>query len=191
MNQETLNLEDATLEHFSKLKLCDLEAFILARTIETKNKLPKKRNLDEASRGNQNLILKAYELRGVKSELIEEPDSEENEQNSMHHTNIEVLLTNENVKASTILMNQGWRDAITKIFDPKEKLSCLNEISEETKKKADTLAKVLVNRLHSHRNLRIKGKYNHWILEWSQMSLPMIAAYMIFFDHVKQDITVK
>ena len=67
MNQETLNLEDATLQHFSKLKLCYLEAFILVRTIETKNKLPKKGNFgrDYLARTHLYFILmtKSHRLR--------------------------------------------------------------------------------------------------------------------------------
>ena len=99
-----------------KIKGDELEIFILARKEDlTKSNLQKKGKLDDAIKGEKNLISLALEFRKIKctaDEKLREATNEEldNEEDKLIIFSLKMHLerNNEIVKASTLLGNTDW-----------------------------------------------------------------------------------
>lgn len=88
-----------------------------------------------------------------------------------------------------MLNKDHWLQTVKNIFDPQSSI-IYNEVTEETKKKADMLHSILTSRLRYHIRRRIEdaSKQNHWALHWVKENIGQVAAIMVLFDHVKPDL---
>ena len=82
-----------------------------------------------------------------------------------------------------------WVELSKSLFDP---LSLTKQctINDETIKRADSLYKSLSNRLTRHIRRRISDqkKREHWCLQWESKNFAPMAALMILFGHIKEEI---
>ena len=205
-------LASCRIEHFINIKRDDLIVFLMCRdlSITSKSQCPKRGKKQEALDGVKNILytmafdqrtkpivlgdnldeLRARQLNGGGTDSVDDGQSEDVSQ--IEHTTIPVSIVPSFhvMKSSELLSNSNWVDTIKTIFDPKSKLN-LVEPSEEQKKKSDLLLDILKIRFTSHVQERIadRTKWNHWSLQWSVKNLPVVAAYMILFEHEKKDLT--
>jgi hypothetical protein len=63
-------------------------------------------------------------------------------------------------------------------------------VSEELNARADSLQLQLTARLASHVSCRIQdeAKQNHWSLRWAASNFARLAAIMVLFNHVKENL---
>ena len=192
---------EAEHDHFAKLLSNELKTFILARRGDlVVSKLPNKGKIADAIRGDKNLISLAFSCRVVSvildSKLKEAEESEgnigsvtEDERHTFLRHEVIVCIKNISTKASTYIMNEDWISLVRTVFDPTS-TNMINIVSKECCDKADVLQKTLLSRLTNHIRRRItdKKKMEHWSLQWAAKNLSQMAALMVLFKHVKDDI---
>ena len=160
------NVSTATCETLARLTVGDLTSFILSRNLElSKSKLPKKGKVEEAIRGESNLISLAFSLR-----------SKEN-------------LLQKKVNASELLGNDAWVDCVWNCFHTSSALHHFPTVTDEIKSKADDLQTKLHHRLSKHLVSRINDpkKQESWCWRWCHRNFGCIAAIMMILGHVKED----
>jgi len=208
------NLKHCTLSMFAEPCADALRDFISGRhvTITTKTatkhlKKPrgKKFALQEAKAGVENLISVAYDVRTNKSRWLNEPvaiASTEVAAAPMYisPTITPVVLnpTKQDIKPSSILGDLFKLEALRKMMDSKDVMKKndafhqAHPIPLSTHKlmaKADLLSIMLQLRLRSHISVRVMtNQQEHWCLEWARKNLSVVAAYMVYFNHIVMDI---
>jgi hypothetical protein len=210
-------LQDCSIDHFKKLKADDLVDFIVAHdpNYSTKAQASKLKKGDktvdwqatmEALENNtpadafNTKILAAYRCRGLpcKFELsIATPAATERPNVvSPSPSVVEMNLRidgDDYVKPSALLSNQRWIDLIFELFNVRRTVQnpFANICGEETKSKADLLVKILRGRLQKlmdKRNVH-PDRRGHWAIKLANKNLSLVAAYMVFLDHVKEDLS--
>lgn len=93
------------------------------------------------------------------------------------------------IKPSFLLARPEWVASIFDCFDPDQKRVRI-EIGETASLRADLLHKILLNRLARHINSRVREqeKRSHWCLKWAAENMAQMAAIMVVFDCVKDDL---
>jgi hypothetical protein len=201
--QEKLgNFGEATFEDFAKCRGDELTSFLFVRdpTISV-SKLPKKGKVADAEAGVDVLILRAFGAR-TKPIRLKDP-SEVTEQDATSeplpaHRAAEVIEVRTDSarwtcseQASAFFENKDWMSAVKLCFDPQGKLMQEEStVSDEMKSRANSLQVQLTARLASHVSRRIndEAKHNHWSLRWAAANFARLAAIMILFSHVKEDL---
>jgi hypothetical protein len=206
--QEKLrNFGEATFEDFAKCRGDELTSFLFVRdpTISV-SKLPKKGKVADAEAGVDCLILRAFGARAKPIQLRDPTDaSEDTEQDAASseplpaHRAIEIIEVRTDSarwtcdeQASAFLENKDWISAVKFCFDPQGKSIQTDStaVSDEMKARADSLQVQLTARLASHVSCRVndEAKHNHWSLRWAASNFARLAAVMILFSHVKEDL---
>jgi hypothetical protein len=96
-----------------------------------------------------------------------------------------------NKQASALLNNKDWISAIKFCFVPQGKLmQAESAVTEELNARADSLQVQLTARLASHVSCQIndEAKHNHWSLRWAASNFACLAAIVVPFNHVKEDL---
>ena len=203
------NVEYCTLDHFSKLNQKELLPFIFARHPDytSPSKLPDKSKgtLDEATAGVEKTILVAYNARFLRSKLQGVPDvvvvTPQGGDDTNAATNaaanagiLQVVVSPRSevcdaILPSAILANQQKIDCLFFLFDHRSNMLPL-EVTDVLKAKADRLFSALRGRLRTRIQLRgmVESKREYWCLVWAEKNLSVVAAYMVLFGHVKEDI---
>ena len=196
-------LSELTMDHFDQCLKDELIAFILVRVLDVpKSKLPKKGKLDEAKNGENNLIAMAFDCRtkenimhqqlDAHNKTIEHREVRESQDETPLPFSLPVPLTQSNhysIKPATLLVRPEWVASVFSCFDPDQK-RIRREIREAVLVKADLLHRILLTRLARHINDRVQAqeKRNHWCLKWAAENMAQMAAIMVLFDCVKDDL---
>lgn len=205
------NLQHCQLQHFAKLKAPKLRAFIAARHLQhrtpTSVKHLKKPHtaLADALEGRENAVSVAFDIRTNKSRLLAAAAAAEVSNNSAANVAPPMPLVScvllypmdGGMKPSDILSDNSKIDAICSIFDPQDHLKKVDfKIRPLTSDvsllvaKADVLFDHLQTRLLTHVKLRVKpSQRSHWCLQWARKNLAVVAAYMVWANHLKKDIS--
>jgi len=206
------NLEHCTMEHFALCNADVLRHFIAARhptmTNPTSTKHLKKprgkAGLEEALAGTENLISVAYSVRMEKSRASEVELVSENQVAELTPTympppidRISIGPPMQDISPSLILNNPSTLDVLLRMMDsrdilPKTTAFHARPVTPSTAKlmdKADLLFMLLKVRLTSHIQKRVKVELRtHWSLELARRNLAVVAAYMVYVDHLLRDI---
>ena len=206
VNTDVKHLMNVTMANLMSCSGDLLKAFIIVRKDNLLiSRLPKNGLLNDALKGEKNLISLAFECRGMENKVLKQLQEEHSTLSASDDVSdetdeiiidneyrVDVSLSkncNEYISASSLLENNDWLSNVQKCLDPLEKLS-RREINNECKRQADILKKVLIQRLDSHISSRIidKSKHSHWCLEWARKNIPQMSAIMTLFNHTKKDI---
>ena len=208
-NCNEIKMSNATLEHFSNCSNPMLEAFVLARTEDLiKSRLPKKGKLIDAQNGERNMILLAFECKEKENMILKKhedlcdntssPNDASATDVTMPFTEIDVeqriSYISDNFLPSSLFNVEDWIRNVVICFDPKEKIvndsALVNK--DEIVKQSQLLLNLLQNRLTNHLNRRLHdspSKKNHWIIPWIRKNLSPCASLLVFFKHVKKDLS--
>jgi len=176
-----------------------------AATKHLKKPRGKNKALQEAEAGVQNLVSVAYEVRTNESRWLGQPVAIASTEvvaspRYISPTITPVLLNpiKQDIKPSSILGDLSKLEALRKIMDSKDfmkKNDAFHQVrpiplsTHKLMVKADLLSCMLQLRLRSHIEGRVLGNQReHWCLEWAQKNLSVVAAYMVYFNHVMMDI---
>ena len=171
---------DVSHEVLAKVKGDELKIFILARKQDVpKSKLPKKGKLDDAIKGEKNLISLALEFRKIKctaDEKLREATNEEldNEEDKLIIFSLKINLegNNETVKASTLLVNIYWIKKVWQVFGLFLQLHEMQEINDDMKRKSYYLQRFILSCIarNIRRTIYGKQKRGHWCVACSRQS---------------------
>ena len=91
--------------------------------------------------------------------------------------------------ASEIMENDTWINDVWKCFHTSSTLHHFPPVTDDMKRKANSLQAKLVHRLYHHLPVRLKDetKHNSWCWKWSERNFGFVAAIMIMLGHIKDD----
>ena len=194
---------ELTIDQFDQCLKDELVAFIMVHVKDVqKSKLPKKGKVEDAKNGEKNLIAMAFDCRtkenimhqqlDAHNKTIEQREVQQSQDETPLPFSLPVPLAQSNhysIKPSLLLMRPEWVASIFDCFDPDQKRICI-EIGETVSLRADLLHKILLNRLARHINSRVREqeKRSHWCLKWAAENMAQMAAIMVVFDCVKDDL---
>jgi hypothetical protein len=196
---ESTEISQATLEHFSKCKRDQLKAFVTVRKIDVPASLNKGK-LEEANNGVDCLILRAFECRSLPPIVMtqEPPSSDENADDEIElvqatdPTIIRMRLAASTFESrdqpSSLLADTDFIESAKKCFDASDHMK--DTLGERELQSSDVLTRLLCSRLWEHVKKKIKDpkKHSHWCLKWAASNLGRVAAIMKLNGHIKCDL---
>ena len=207
------NVAKCELGHFGGFKAGDLRNFILARSAMTATQISKlkrpagRKALEEAKAGVKNCVWHAFNVRGEKSKFLavvgtgDEAATEVNAPPpaiSPYIIDVPLYRDESWIKPSAILDDTSKIELLASAFDPQGKLNKVDDLkvrpwSPSTAKlaqKADLLFAMLQMRCRSHIKRKVMpAQRSYYCLPWAMKNLAVVAAYMVYFDHLKIDIS--
>ncbi len=194
-------VKDSTLKDFAKLLKGQLVAFIHVRKYKDMNsdKWPNKGTLTEAETGVENLIKIAFDVR-ARPLLLEKNIATESgnaiatdqspTQQMPTFATVDVLRNSiDVVNDRSFVITDDW---LTKVKDAFDSSDCCLEVCSDVPKlqvRADLLFRILWTRLDQHVKDRVPPtKHEHWVFDFVRMNLSRMAAVMVYFDHIQDDL---
>ncbi|EJK61009.1 hypothetical protein THAOC_18564 [Thalassiosira oceanica] len=165
-------IEECTLEHFGKLTVDSLKAFIFGRN-PISGKAPNKGTVDGAKNGDRNLILLAYECKAMPNKhalLSKRPYSNDDLQkyraNPINVTTI-TLGDDTGLLPSQVLGNNQWRHLALRLIFHGGRVNFHALPTQDEKDLADSLIPHLRHRFEQFKLERIptQQKRRHWTME--------------------------
>jgi hypothetical protein len=195
---------ELTIEQFGfqKLKADYLKGFIHVRTFDSVEKpktfkWPNRGQTKDALAGVNCLVLLAYKCRQSPEKLITPPAKPEPpERKPSRHLSATVLRSSGAIKfaspdyvgAPTLLLDRSWCAKVCNAL-------CLNgenqqQIDDLQLENASLLQKMLLRCLDSHVARKVDSdKVDHWCLHLTAAKLGYMAAIMVLFGQVKEDLS--
>ena len=209
-NESFDDLEACALDIFGKLKAPMLKAFVVAHdnALKKLKDIPKRGNVEEAKADPpvMNSILMAHNCR-TKPNLLEgnfpysdeelakyAADDEEESASTELVVSTVRLGEHDDLLSSELLSSQMWRANAVRLFNLHKngvrRVDPSSDVSEEVRKKADVLVKILRQRFRTFLKQRIssKAKRSHWSVNFACNNLPVVAAVMALSGHLKSDL---
>lgn len=197
LNSRRRALENAKEEHFKKLSVSALRAFIHVRKWTTAKpdkdwKWPNKKVKND---GDMNLVDLAYKLRTTYSlKMLSSSRPRRIDDDTAVNLapppppTIEILTRHsidDSVLSSKFLQNADWVNTVKKSV---KGAFFLEDVDKYLMDQADDLSRLLIQRLKIHIDNKVnQGLENHYSLTWFGKNIPQLAAMLVMSEQVKEE----